>query len=222
MHLIGIDEVEAGNTKSSGSDLFDGRAAGVAVFIGRETFHFFAAFTGVGFAAKTVHGNCKGLVGLFGDGAVGHRTGLEAFDDFADGLDFLDGDGFCRIDFEVHQSTEGKEILGLVVDDFRVFLEDGVITEAGRLLEFVNGDGIEKVLLTVGTPLVNTAGIEGGVAFVIAGRKGLLVAGQGLLRDGAESDALDAGGSLGEVFVDEWLVEADGFKDLSATVGRDG
>ena len=110
----------------------------------------------------------------------------------------------------------------MVVDDFGVFFEDGVITEAGRLLEFVNGNGIEEVLLTVGTPLVNTAGVEGGVALVIAGRKGLLVAGKGLLRDRAKSDALDAGCGLSEVFVNEWLVEADGFKNLSATVGRDG
>ena len=37
-----------------------------------------------------------------------------------------------------------------------------------------------------------------------------------------ESDASDAGGGAGEVFVDDVLVQADGFEQLCATVAHDG
>jgi len=49
-------------------------------------------------------------------------------------------------------------------------------------------------------------------------REGELVFEYGFLCEDFESDAFDAAGGAGEIFVDQTLAESDGFEDLSAAV----
>ena len=57
LDFIGIDKVEAGNTKSTRGNLLDGRAPTVTVGIRSETINILPSFTGVGLPSESVHGN---------------------------------------------------------------------------------------------------------------------------------------------------------------------
>ena len=50
-------QITAGDTKTSGCDLFDGRTA-----VRIQSFDFFSTFTTVGFTMQTVHGKCHRLM----------------------------------------------------------------------------------------------------------------------------------------------------------------
>ena len=56
-----------GDTKATGSDLLDGGTTEVAVGVAGEAIGIFAAFAGVGFTSKPIHGDRKGFVSLFTD-----------------------------------------------------------------------------------------------------------------------------------------------------------
>ena len=73
----GVDQVVAGHPEPTGCDLFDG-AAPLGIV---ETVDVLTALTTVGAATEVVHGDRHGFVGLGRDGAVTHRTGVEAGDD---------------------------------------------------------------------------------------------------------------------------------------------
>jgi hypothetical protein len=60
---------------------------------GSEAVGVLAALAAVAFAADAVHGDGLGFVGLLADGAVGHGTGLEAFDDVGPGFHLFQGRG---------------------------------------------------------------------------------------------------------------------------------
>ena len=82
-------QISAGNTKTAAGHLLDGRTPVIIRTCGEKSFFTFAAFTAVGFSLQMVHGNGQCLMGLFGDGTVGHGTGLEALDDLCLALHFL-------------------------------------------------------------------------------------------------------------------------------------
>ncbi len=62
--LVRIDEVVGGNTETTGSDLLDIGAGGVAVRVRLEAHGIFTAFTGIRFSADAVHRNGEGFVSL--------------------------------------------------------------------------------------------------------------------------------------------------------------
>src|SRR5258708_34879237 len=92
LDLIGIDKIMARYAKAPRRDLFDRAVARIAIAINDKTIGVFAAFTRVAFAAKPIHRDRQGLVRFLADRTVRHRSGLEAFEDFLDRLDFLDRD----------------------------------------------------------------------------------------------------------------------------------
>ena len=106
LDLVGIDEVFAGDAEAAGRDLFDGGAFAVTILHRFKAFWIFATFTGVRLAADTVHRDGEGLVGFLRNGAVGHRTGLEALSDGFNRFDLVDRDGLT-VAAELHQATEG-------------------------------------------------------------------------------------------------------------------
>jgi hypothetical protein len=115
LDFAGVDEVVARDAEAAGGDLFDGGVFGVAVGERDEALGIFAAFAGVGFSADAVHRDGERLVGFLRDGAVGHRAGFEAGEDFFDGLDFVDRDGVGGL--EVEHAAERAVVLALLVDE---------------------------------------------------------------------------------------------------------
>ncbi len=161
-------------------------------------------------------------MGLLRDRAVGHRPGLETLHDCLDRLDFLDRYGSAVL-LEFHQPAQGREILAAVVDLGGILLVDLVAAGAHRLLEEVDGLGVEEVVFPVTAPLVDPAGVEGtlfGIDVTI--REGLAMTHERLLGDLLEIGAFATARGAGEEFVHKRGAEADRLKDLRAAVGGDG
>ena len=222
LDFVGIDQILAGDAEAAGGDLFDGGALAIAVRHGLESFRVLAAFAGVRLAAKAVHGDGERFVGLLGDRAIGHGTGLEAFGDGFDGLDFLDRHRRALV-LELHQAAQGREVLALVVDLACVLFVNVVATGAHRLLEKVDGFRIEEVEFAVLAPLIGAAGFKRALLGLdVAVREGGAVADESLLGDLVDAGALATAGSAAEVFVHHVELETDGFENLRAAIGGDG
>src|SRR6185295_533397 len=99
--------------------------------------------------------------------------------------------------------------------------EELEVVRAAGVLQLVDGLRVEEVVLAVVPPLVLAAGIEVAQAHA-GGAEGGPVPRRGLARDHVDVDATEARRRPGEVFVDDALVEADGFEDLGPAVALDG
>ena len=67
------------------------------------------------------------------DRAVGHSARLKPLDDCLNWLHLLNGDRFGSV-LECHQAAQGGRPFGLVIDEFGVLFERGVIVGAAGLL----------------------------------------------------------------------------------------
>ena len=218
LNLLGAAQVLAGDAKAAGGNLLDGGAPLVP-----EPARGFAALAGVGLAADAVHGDSHALMGLLGDGAVAHGTGLEPLDDGFHRLHLVDGDTAVLGELEAQQTPQG---VGLVseVHQGGVLLENLVTALPGGLLQEQDGLGIVHVVLFVGTgaQLVNAHGVQCGVEAQAQGVEGLVVVPLHALADLLQAHALHTGDGVGEVLVDDLLVNAHALENLGGLVGLDG
>ena len=65
-----------------------------------------------------------------------------------------------RREFQIEQAAQSTQRPVVIVDEFRVLLENFVVVGARGELEFVDRLGIEEVILAVAPPLVLAAGVE--------------------------------------------------------------
>ena len=112
-------------------------------------------------------------------------------------------------------------LLELVIHQPGVFLERVVIPGADRVLELVNRLRTEEVEFAVRAPLVLAAHVER-VAIDLPIRKRVPMAHRCFLGDDVERGALNAGGSPGEVLIDDRLREPNRFEDLRSAIALDG
>ena len=95
--------------------VLDGRAPGIAIRHGFETFRLLPSLAGVGLTAEAVHGDGKRGMRLVGDGAKGHCTGREPLDDFLRGFHFIERDRLQR-EIELKQAAQGQQAFVLLID----------------------------------------------------------------------------------------------------------
>ena len=114
-------------------------------------------------------------------------------------------------------------MLGLVVDQRGVLLEDVVAARSRGVLQLVDGLGVEQVHLALAAPLVLATEFELTVG-PLAGPLGVRgeVTGGHLGSHLVEADATDAADRAGEVLVDEVVPEADRLEDLRTRVTGHG
>src|SRR5690606_23371987 len=211
-----------GDAEPAGRDLLDGAAAQVAVLVGGVALGVLAALAGVGLAAEPVHRDREGLVGLGGDGAVGHRAGREPLDDLRGGFDLVDRHRRAFALLQPEQAAERHQLLGLRVDLPGVLLEDLVAAGAGGVLQLEHRVGVEQVRLALPAPLVLAADLQGPVRRLVARGVGAGVPRGDLAGQDVEADAAEPGRGAGEAAGDDVLAEPDRLEDLRAGVGRDG
>ena len=121
------------------------------------------------------------------------------------------------------QPAQRAELLGLVVDQSGVLLEDLVALRPRGVLELEDRLGVEEVELALAPPLVLAADLELAVGPLGRARLvGLPVAGGDLGREHRKSDAADPARGAGEVLVDQRPVQADGLEHLGPRVGGHG
>ena len=240
LDLVGAGQVFGRHTEAARRDLFDLGAQ--AVTGGQRHVHFdvfctdhtlqgiaqldrdasefvavtvgvFTALARVALAADAVHGHGQSGVRFGGDRAQRHRAGGETFDDFGRRLDLLQRDGFGRVDLELEQAAQRHVALALVVDDLRVFLVGAEVVGTGGVLQLGNRIRRPHVLFTTRPPSVFAACVQhGGQDRIVAKCSG--VHPEGFFGDLEHANAAHAAGGAGEVLVDGFGVDANGFKQL--------
>ncbi len=186
-----VVEVVAGHAEATRCDLLDGGAPPVAAPVAVEAGRVLATLTGVGHRAEPVHGDGQRLVGLGGDGAVGHGARREAGDDGGDGLDLVERDRRA-VGGELEHAAQGGQAGGLVVDGAGVVAEDRVLAGAGGVLELEDGLRVEQVVLALAAPLVLAAEVEVAVGELLGAREeGGAVAGGDVGGELVEADTRD-------------------------------
>ena len=216
LQLVGVDQIVGCDTEASRSYLLDGATARIAVGVRGETARVFAAFSGVGFAAETIHGDGQCFVGLFRDRAKAHGTGTEALDDGADRFDFFKGNRWLLI-LELEQTTQRAELLALIVDQVRITAEVVAVSGAHSILQHSDYLWIHEMGFPFTTPGVFGTTLQTTVGVHLLS-VGIAVAHQALCCDLIQPGATDATGGAWKIFADEILVQTDNFEDLGAAV----
>ena len=218
LQFFSADEIFRRNAEAARGHLLDG-----AALVGLEPGRVLAALAGVGLAAQPVHGQCQTFVGLLGNGAVGHGTGLEPFDNLADRLHLFDGDGAALRRGKGQQAPQGVGG-GFIVHQMGILLEHLIIPVAGGLLEQPDDLGIVHVvflLAAAAEPLV-PVGLQSGVVGQAQGVKGMGVVILDALGNLFQTHAADAGDGVGEIAVHDVLPDTDGLENLRRLVGLNG
>ena len=163
LELVGVRQVVDRDAEAAGGDLFDRRAARIAVGVGREAHGVLAALAGVRAAADAVHRDRERLVRLTRDRPERHRPGHEPLHDLARGLDLVERHTPVVGLAEPKQPAQRQPAHGVVVDGTRVRLvglkapvADGVLEQRDRL-------GVPLVVLAVTAPGVEADDRQQGI-----------------------------------------------------------
>ncbi len=218
LDLGGAGQVLGGDAEAARGDLLDAAVLGVAVFHRREAGAVLAALAGIGFAADAVHGDGERLVRLGRESAERHAGGGEAAADLLHRLDFLQRNG--RTLFQAETLTQGDRRGGFHGGDILL-----VVLPLAGLVGALDADvGVEALdeRRSVGVKFaVAAVTVKALVGQLGALRESAAVAGERLLRDVAEAEALDLGGRAGEGVIDDLGIEPDGMESLRTAVARE-
>ena len=125
------------------------------------------------------------------------------------------------VGLEVHQTAQGAQALGLVVDELGVLLERRVAAASGGELELGDRERVEEVVFAVHPVLDAAAHAELLVVDRPPGRVRAVLAHLHLSSDDVDADAADPRGRPGEALVNEVLIEPHRLEDLGAVVALD-
>ena len=218
LDLPGGAQILAGDAEAARGHLLDG-----TVSLRAQPFRHLAPFSGVGLAPQPVHGNGQTLVGLLGDGAVGHGAGLEAFDDALRRFHFLQRDPPVFRIIKVQQSPQG---LGcpLLVDAVGIGEEFLEIVFPHRFLQRHDGTGIVQMLFTAlsGAHLMESHTVQRGIHLQIQRIKGMVVVILHRLPHLLQPDTAHLADGMGKVLVDDILTDPHRLEDLCRLIGLDG
>ena len=221
LDLLGTYQVAGSNAKSSGCHLLDGRTAVVVLRSRNQAFQALTALTGVGLAAQTVHGNGQSLVGLLGNRAVRHGTGLKTLHDGIHALDLINRDAAVFIEVKVNEASQ-VDGLFFLVQHMAVLFENLIISGPCRLLKQMDGTRIVKMLFLAGALLVASHTLQSQIHIQAQRVEGGGMQHIYIIGDVFQGDAAHTADGVGKVLVDNLLGDTNGLKDLGALVGLDG
>ena len=206
---FGVDQVLRGDAEAAGGHLLDLRA-----FQGAVARRVLAALARVGARAQAVHRLGQRLVGLRRQRAEGDAGGVEALEDGAQRLDFLQRQRLLG-DLDLEQVADHRH--RTLVDQRAVVAEARVVALLHGLLQQAHHVRVVGVVFAAVDELEQTALLDR-----LAGVPGF--AGQQLLLglQIGEARALDAAGDATEAQPDHLVGQADGLEQLGAAVGGDG
>ena len=170
LNFVCGEQVLLRHAEAPRSHLLDG-----GIELRAEALRQLAALAGVGLAADVVHGLGHALVGLLGEGAVGHRAGLEAVHDLACGLHLRKRNRRAVLEAEVQQRTDGSG--AVLQDEVGVALKQRVIVVPHGLLQRVHHlRGVEVLLRQLaGAQPVQAHAVQRRIKVRAVGHKGVIV-----------------------------------------------
>ena len=118
LYFISINQIFSGDTKASGSYLFDGASHGSSVRQRVETGSVFTTFPCVAASMDGVHGNCHRFVGFLADRTERHGTRHKTSEDILYRFHSVDRD---RIATETQEITQKNRTLLIVCQMSELF-----------------------------------------------------------------------------------------------------
>ena len=156
---------------------------------------------------------------FFGDGAVGHGAGFEAFDDAGGWLDLAQRNCLCLVKPEPEQTAQRMR-QQFIVDHGGVPAEARKITGADGLLQRQDGHRIIHMIfhIAAGAELVEAGGINSQIDGQIHRVKRPVMPPDNSVVHLLQADAADAADRVCEIPVHDIPADADGLKNLCALI----
>ena len=216
LDFVRVDQIVGRHTEAAAGHLLDGAAARVAIGIGLEALFVFAAFAGIRHSAQAVHGDGQRLVGLFANRSVAHGARGEALDDLLGRLHFIQRNGLVG-ELQLEQAAQRTQGAALFLQQIGVLLECGWAVLPYSLLQFGDGERIQRVVLAAFAILIVAADCQIGLRL---GKRleGISVLQLRFARKHVEPHPFDARSGAGEVGIHQVPIEPHGLKDLRATI----
>ena len=208
------DQIPGGHAEPArGHLLYSGAPVGI------QPLHVLAALAAVGFSMDLVHGDGQRLMGLLGNGSVGHGAGLEPGHDGIYRLHILNGNAFFR-PYKIQLAPE-VDLLPLLVHHPGILLEHVITAPPGGLLQHVDGLRVVQMLLAAALGFVFSHAVQGHIHLQPQGVKRLGMEGNVISCNLLDADAAHTAHRIGKILVYKFGFQADGLKDLRPLVGLD-
>ena len=208
-----------GHTEAAGSHLLNRAIFGIAVGLEHIASRILSPLTGIALATQTVHRNGQTLMRLFAYRAIGHRPAFKTPGNRLDRLDLIERNRPSGL-FELQQTPQRRQALGLVVDQRGILFVDLIFISARRPLQQVNRLGVEEMVLTALPPLVVPPHIEGPPVGRDFGKRRLMTQ-QSFASDIFNTHALNLSRGPGEIPIDHFLIETHRLEYLGAAIALD-
>ena len=220
LDFLCADQISAGDAETPAGHLLDGRAPVQAVRTYGQPFLLLAAFSGIALSVQPVHGYGQGLMGLSGDGSIGHGSCFKPGDNLLLRLYLLQRDPLFRIP-EFHKPPEIPGRI-LIIDHGGVLPEQLIIPPPDSFLKHVNRGRIIQVLLTAASQLVMAGTVQGQIVAKSQRIKGQRMKSVHLLFNILQGDPTHPAYRIAKISTDNLGSYTDGLKDLGALIGLDG
>ena len=160
-------------------------------------------------------------MGLLGNGTVGHGAGLKPFYNGFHALDLVNWNSALFIIAEIDQITQ---VDGLIfpIQRMGVLFKCLIIAGSCSLLQQVDGNRVIQMFLLSGTHLVAAHAVQGQIHIQSQRIKRCRMQGIYVIGDIIQCDTSHAADGVCKIFINYFLADTDGLKDLRALVGLDG
>jgi len=237
LDFVGVGQVIAGDSETTGCDLFDGGTSRVcdrfevhSVRVGFSRgvvtrpwnrvrpLRIFPTFTRVALPSESVHSNSESRVRFHTDRSVAHSSRGESTNDLVPRLDLLDRNRSSLFVRKV-QKTSQRRPLDLLVRVSRISIVSALILLSDCVLQVGHSGRVIDMRFASVTPVIlarlrHTSDGDRlttrGVPTFVSGK---CVHGQDL-----ERRALNSRSRSGETLTDDFVMQTESFKDLGALV----
>ena len=188
----------------------------ISVGIWLEATRVFAPFTGIGFAANTVHCDRKSFVSLGRESSHGHSCSRKAFHDFLCGLYFFKWNaGSGDLELEDVLNRDGivsERDLHIVVIVFLFSIAD----EGVKILDNIGGDSVSFARFSIAI-VAGVAEVEDLVFFGFC-LEGSAMAHERFLSNLLKANSPNSRVDTGKGVVDYFFANSKGFEDLRSLI----
>ena len=160
-------------------------------------------------------------MGLLGNRAVGHSAGLKTFYNGFHALDLVNWNSALFIIAEIDQITQ---VDGLIfpIQRMGVLFKCLIVAGSCGLLQQVDGNRVIQMFLLSGTHLVAAHTVQGQIHIQSQRIKRCRMQGIYIIGNIVQCDTSHTADGVCKIFINNFLADADGLKDLGTLVGLDG
>ena len=155
-------------------------------------------------------------MGFLTDSTITHGASLKAFNDAFNRFHFFDGNTAANGEVEFQQATQRYMVV--ILNFLRIFLVQVVVVFNTSLLQQVDSLRIVQMRFAVFHRAIESARIE----LLFFFYESAVMTNARFKSDAFRTNTTNAARRVNEIFVDEIIIQADGFENLCAVVASNG